>query len=144
MTGDANPWPETNPFPIVLSAPSGTGKTTVAREIFKRFPRTGIPRSSVKDGCFDASATIASSSAGCDTAIGSAPPNQAGSSATRSTSRRFMYTVTESGAACGTARSAASSPIWRSACRIELVMPTNGSVSVPSRSKRTAAIKRIP
>jgi guanylate kinase len=38
MTGDANPRPETNPFPIVLSAPSGTGKTTVAREIFKRFP----------------------------------------------------------------------------------------------------------
>lgn len=38
MTGDASPRPETNPFPIVLSAPSGTGKTTVAREIFKRFP----------------------------------------------------------------------------------------------------------
>lgn len=26
------------PFPIVLSAPSGSGKTTVANEIFKRFP----------------------------------------------------------------------------------------------------------
>ncbi|MGH9337491.1 MAG: guanylate kinase, partial [Vicinamibacteria bacterium] len=26
------------PFPIVLSAPSGTGKTSVANEIFKRFP----------------------------------------------------------------------------------------------------------
>jgi guanylate kinase len=38
MTGDPTPRPETCPFPIVLSAPSGTGKTTVAREIFKRFP----------------------------------------------------------------------------------------------------------
>jgi guanylate kinase len=38
MTGDATPRPEASPFPIVLSAPSGTGKTTVAREIFKRFP----------------------------------------------------------------------------------------------------------
>lgn len=28
----------TRPFPIVLSAPSGAGKTTVANEIFKRFP----------------------------------------------------------------------------------------------------------
>lgn len=38
MTGDATPRPRTFPFPIVLSAPSGTGKTTVAREIFQRFP----------------------------------------------------------------------------------------------------------
>jgi len=38
MTGEASPRPEAIPFPIVLSAPSGTGKTTIAREIFKRFP----------------------------------------------------------------------------------------------------------
>lgn len=36
--GDTPPRPGTSPFPIVLTAPSGAGKTTVAREIFKRFP----------------------------------------------------------------------------------------------------------
>lgn len=36
--GDAPPRPGIVPFPIVLTAPSGAGKTTVAREIFKRFP----------------------------------------------------------------------------------------------------------
>jgi guanylate kinase len=36
--GDAPPRPGASPFPIVLTAPSGAGKTTVAREIFKRFP----------------------------------------------------------------------------------------------------------
>lgn len=35
---DADVGIRTRPFPIVLSAPSGAGKTTVAREIFKRFP----------------------------------------------------------------------------------------------------------
>lgn len=30
--------PRSDPFPIILSAPSGTGKTTIASEIFKRFP----------------------------------------------------------------------------------------------------------
>ena len=37
-SGDTPPRPGTSPFPIVLTAPSGAGKTTVAREIFKRFP----------------------------------------------------------------------------------------------------------
>lgn len=36
--GDAPPRPGIVPFPIVLTAPSGAGKTTVAREIFKHFP----------------------------------------------------------------------------------------------------------
>lgn len=35
---DADVGIKTRPFPIVLSAPSGAGKTTVASEIFKRFP----------------------------------------------------------------------------------------------------------
>lgn len=35
---DADVGIKTRPFPIVLSAPSGAGKTTVANEIFKRFP----------------------------------------------------------------------------------------------------------
>lgn len=35
---DADVGVKTRPFPIVLSAPSGAGKTTVANEIFKRFP----------------------------------------------------------------------------------------------------------
>lgn len=35
---DADVGIKTRPFPIVLSAPSGAGKTTVAKEIFKRFP----------------------------------------------------------------------------------------------------------
>lgn len=35
---DADVGIRTRPFPIVLSAPSGAGKTTVASEIFKRFP----------------------------------------------------------------------------------------------------------
>lgn len=35
---DADVGIRTRPFPIVLSAPSGAGKTTVANEIFKRFP----------------------------------------------------------------------------------------------------------
>jgi guanylate kinase len=35
---DADVGITTRPFPIVLSAPSGAGKTTVAREIFRRFP----------------------------------------------------------------------------------------------------------
>lgn len=35
---DADVGLTTRPFPIVLSAPSGAGKTTVAREIFKQFP----------------------------------------------------------------------------------------------------------
>lgn len=35
---DADVGIRTRPFPIILSAPSGAGKTTVANEIFKRFP----------------------------------------------------------------------------------------------------------
>lgn len=35
---DADVGLKTRSFPIVLSAPSGAGKTTVANEIFKRFP----------------------------------------------------------------------------------------------------------
>lgn len=35
---DADVGIKTRPFPIVLSAPSGAGKTTVANEIFRRFP----------------------------------------------------------------------------------------------------------
>lgn len=35
---DADVGIRTRPFPIVLSAPSGSGKTTVAGEIFNRFP----------------------------------------------------------------------------------------------------------
>lgn len=35
---DADVGIRTRPFPIVLSAPSGSGKTTVANEIFDRFP----------------------------------------------------------------------------------------------------------
>ena len=35
---DADVGIRTDPFPIVLSAPSGSGKTTVAKEIFNRFP----------------------------------------------------------------------------------------------------------
>ena len=35
---DADVGLTTRPFPIVLSAPSGAGKTTVANEIFRRFP----------------------------------------------------------------------------------------------------------
>lgn len=38
MTGRETVELRSNPFPIVLSAPSGAGKTTVANEIFKRFP----------------------------------------------------------------------------------------------------------
>ncbi len=35
---DADVGLRTRPFPIVLSAPSGAGKTSVANEIFRRFP----------------------------------------------------------------------------------------------------------
>ena len=35
---DADVRLRTRPFPIVLSAPSGSGKTSVSNEIFKRFP----------------------------------------------------------------------------------------------------------
>ncbi|MBW3660070.1 MAG: guanylate kinase [Gemmatimonadetes bacterium] len=35
---DADVGIRTRPFPIILSAPSGAGKTTVANEIFKRLP----------------------------------------------------------------------------------------------------------
>ena len=35
---DADVGLRTLPFPIILSAPSGAGKTTVANEIFRRFP----------------------------------------------------------------------------------------------------------
>ena len=35
---DADVRLRTRPFPIVLSAPSGSGKTSVSQEIFKRFP----------------------------------------------------------------------------------------------------------
>ncbi|MGH7550642.1 MAG: guanylate kinase [Gemmatimonadota bacterium] len=39
MTGRDRPVElRSHPFPIVLSAPSGAGKTSVANEIFKRFP----------------------------------------------------------------------------------------------------------
>ena len=35
---DADVRLRTRPFPIILSAPSGSGKTSVSNEIFKRFP----------------------------------------------------------------------------------------------------------
>lgn len=56
---DADVGIRTRPFPIVLSAPSGAGKTTVANEIFKRFPyirfAVSITTRERRDGEVDAS-----------------------------------------------------------------------------------------
>lgn len=56
---DADVGIRTRSFPIVLSAPSGAGKTTVANEIFKRFPyirfAVSITTRERRDGEVDAS-----------------------------------------------------------------------------------------
>ncbi|MDX1661113.1 MAG: guanylate kinase [Gemmatimonadota bacterium] len=56
---DADVGIRTRPFPIVLSAPSGAGKTTVANEIFKRFPyirfAVSVTTRERRDGEVDAS-----------------------------------------------------------------------------------------